>query len=104
MPQVADKAALTTMTRCRMTVFYSGHVQGVGFRYTVRQVAAGFEATGTVRNLNDDRVELVAEGNRNELEAFRAAICDEGLAANIRHEEVFWGDARNEFRGFEIVR
>ena len=104
MPQVADKAATTTMTRCRMTVFYSGHVQGVGFRYTVRHVAAGFELTGTVRNLNDGRVELVGEGDRKELEAFRAAIRDEGLAAVIRHEEVVWSDARNDFRAFEIVR
>ena len=62
-----------------MTILYSGSVQGVGFRYTARTVAAGFEITGTVRNLPDGRVELIAEGPREELEAFRAAIRDSGL-------------------------
>jgi acylphosphatase len=87
-----------------MTVLYSGRVQGVGFRYTAKTVAAGFEITGTVRNLPDGRVELVAEGRREELETFRAALLDAGLAGFIRDETVDWADAKNEFRGFEIVR
>ena len=87
-----------------MTVIYSGHVQGVGFRYTTKTVATGFEITGTVRNLPDGRVELVAEGHHAELEAFRTAILDAGLAGLIRDEQVTWADAKNEFRGFEIVR
>ena len=87
-----------------MTVLYSGRVQGVGFRYTAKTVAAGFEITGTVRNLPDGRVELVAEGRREELETFRAALLDAGLAGFIRDEKVDWADAKNEFRGFEIVR
>jgi len=87
-----------------MHIFYSGHVQGVGFRFTVKRVATGFEVTGVVRNLPDGRVELVAEGERDELEAFRAAIPDAGLAACIRHEDVSWVEPLGEFRGFEIVR
>src|SRR5476649_3005561 len=59
--------------RRRMKIFYSGRVQGVGFRYTARTVAAGFEITGFIRNLTDGRVELVAEGDGDELETFRAA-------------------------------
>lgn len=98
-----DKAFPTVMTRCRMQVFYSGRVQGVGFRYTVRTVAAGFEIAGTVRNLADGRVELVAEGDKKELEAFREAIREAGLAANIRNEDAVWGEATGGFRGFEIV-
>jgi acylphosphatase len=85
-------------------VFYSGQVQGIGFRYTVKTVASGFEATGVVRNLPDGRVELVAEGAKEELEAFRQAIRDGGLEHFIQHEEVKWGEASGEFRGFEIVR
>jgi len=57
-----------------MQVFYSGQVQGVGFRYTVKSAARGFEVVGWVRNLADGRVELVAEGTREELEAFRQGI------------------------------
>jgi acylphosphatase len=90
--------------RRRMTVFFSGHVQGVGFRYTAKTVATGFEIAGLIRNLPDSRVELVAEGNRAELEACLAALHDAGLAGFIRDEQVIWTDAKNEFRGFEIVR
>jgi len=79
-------------------------VQGVGFRYAAKTVATGFEINGTVRNLSDGRVELVAEGAREELEAFRAAIRDEGLAGFIRDEQITWADAKNEFHGFEIAR
>lgn len=84
-------------------VLYSGHVQGVGFRYNAKSVARGFEVTGTVRNLPDGRVELIAEGRREELEAFRNAIRDSGLAGFIRDENVSWNDAKNDIRGFEIV-
>lgn len=87
-----------------MHIFYSGSVQGVGFRYTVKTVAAGFEVVGIVRNLIDGRVELVAEGSREELEAFRTAIPEAGLGHFIRNEEIKWSEAANEFRGFEIVR
>ncbi len=92
------------MSRCRVVVLYSGRVQGVGFRYTVRQLAAGYEVTGTVRNLPDGRVELMAEGARDELEAFRQGIRDAGLGGFIRQEDAQWAEARSEFRGFEIVR
>jgi acylphosphatase len=87
-----------------MHVFYSGCVQGVGFRYTAKSVATGFEVTGFVRNLPDGRVELIAEGDRAELEAFHGAIRGAGLAGFIRGETVSWGEAKNEFHGFEIVR
>lgn len=87
-----------------MTVFYSGRVQGVGFRYTTKTVATGFEVTGIVRNLADGRVELTAEGQREELEAFRTALQDAGLAGFIRDEQVSWAEPENKFRGFEIVR
>jgi acylphosphatase len=92
------------MKRSRMHIFYSGHVQGVGFRYTVKATAAGFEVAGTVRNLLDGRVELVAEGAAEELEAFRTAVRESGLKRFIRNEDVSWGEAAGEFRGFEIVR
>ena len=86
-----------------MQVFYSGRVQGVGFRYSVRKVANEFEVTGSVRNLMDGRVELVAEGNTDELEAFRQGIRESGLEHFIQQEQVNWGEAKNDFRGFEIV-
>ena len=87
-----------------MQVLYSGRVQGVGFRYTAKSTATGFELTGAIRNLPDGRVELIVEGAREELEAFRQAIRDAGLEGFIRDEQVNWTLATGEFRGFEIVR
>lgn len=87
-----------------MHIFYSGRVQGVGFRFTVKSVAAGFEVVGIVRNLIDGRVELVAEGAREELESFRKTIGESGLEHFVRNEEISWSEATGEFRGFDIVR
>ena len=92
------------MKRSRMQVLYSGQVQGVGFRYTARSVAVGFDVTGTVRNLPDGRVELIAEGAREELEAFRRAIREAGLEHFIGNEAVTWSEGTGGFSGFEIVR
>ena len=92
------------MSRCRVQLIYSGRVQGVGLRYTVKQVAAGYDVAGTVRNLPDGRVELVAEGARGELEAFRQGVRDAGLDGFIRQEDAEWAEARGDLRGFEIVR
>jgi acylphosphatase len=89
--------------RKRMHLLYSGKVQGVGFRYTVRQVARGFDVTGTVRNLDDGRVELLAEGNEDELAEFRKSIRNAGLQHFIKNEELTWAEAENTFRGFEIT-
>ena len=91
------------MNRCRLCVFYSGTVQGVGFRYTVRTLAGGFDVTGTVRNLPDGRVELLAEGRKDELSAFQQAIRESELGHFIRREEVIWAEPSGGLRGFEIV-
>jgi acylphosphatase len=87
-----------------MHIFYSGKVQGVGFRYTTKQVAMGYELSGMVRNLPDGRVELIADGAKEELEAFRQGIRDSGLGHFIAQEEISWEEPGNEFRGFEISR
>jgi len=92
------------MQRRRVTVYYSGRVQGVGFRYTVRNLVNGFEATGTVRNLEDGRVELVAEGTREELEGLLEAVRQSEVGRFIRQEQIDWRQATNEFRGFEITQ
>ncbi len=88
--------------RKRAQVVYSGRVQGVGFRYSAREVACGFEATGFVRNLPDGRVELIVEGEQEELEAFLEAIHQSQLGNYIRGEDLNWHPATGEFTGFEI--
>ncbi len=107
LPEPADCGTLVrvnALDRRRIQVLYSGQVQGVGFRYTVKSVATGFEVTGSIRNLPGGGVELVAEGTKDELEAFRQAIRESGLDHFIRQEDIAWQEARNEFYGFEIVR
>jgi acylphosphatase len=85
-------------------MYYSGSVQGVGFRYSVRALVHGFEVTGTVRNLDDGRVELIAEGERGELEGLLEAVRQSDVGRFIRREEHDWTDAINEFRSFEITQ
>jgi len=97
-------ARLVNMSRVRLQVFYSGRVQGVGFRYTVKSLAPGYEVTGAVRNLPDGRVELLAEGERAELEALQQAVRESGLQRFIENEHSTWSPAQGGFRGFEIVR
>jgi acylphosphatase len=86
----------------RVRILYEGHVQGVGFRYTTRAIASGFDVVGTVRNLADGRVELVAEGEKPELVAFLKAIRESALAGHIQKAEETWGTAEKTFRGFHI--
>ena len=90
-----------TMPAHRHTVYYTGHVQGVGFRYTAHSIARSHDVTGYVRNLPDGRVELVAEGDRHEIDAFLEAIRDR-LANHIRDERRDIGPATGEFTTFEI--
>ena len=87
----------------RLRVAIRGAVQGVGFRYSVKSVATGFDVTGSIRNLPGGGVELIAEGAKDELEAFRQAIRESGLDHFIRQEDVSWQEASSGFRGFEIV-
>ena len=51
-------------------VYYSGRVQGVGFRYTAQRLASGYPVAGYVRNLANGDVELLAEGRADEVGAF----------------------------------
>jgi len=81
-------------------VHYSGQVQGVGFRYTACRIAADFDVSGYVRNLRDGDVELVAQGEAEQVEAFLAAVAQrmEGyiVGATVLDEPL------GEYRGFEI--
>lgn len=51
-----------------------GRVQGVGYRYFAIQAAAACKVVGTVRNLADGNVEVVAEGSPEALAEFRARL------------------------------
>jgi len=87
----------------RVIVHYSGRVHGVGFRATVRQIACGYDVTGTVRNLVDGRVELIAEGAKAELKAFLEAIAESELSGFIAKQAEAWLAAQGNLRGFTIA-
>ncbi len=78
-------------------VWYTGHVQGVGFRAQVMTVARGFDVTGYIQNLLDGRVYLHAEGAGKEIEKFTEQIAVK-LDGHIKSEEI------REFSGVRTCR
>lgn len=85
----------------RRRVLYSGHVQGIGFRYTAHRIARGFDVTGFVRNLDDGRVELVVEGEASEIDAALEEIADR-MGQYIGKTLATSGAATGEFTRFDI--
>lgn len=83
------------------TVYFTGHVQGVGFRYSVLQVAKEFEVAGYVSNLADGRVQLETEGRIADVTAFIEAV-QEKMHGYIRKLERSSGLRPAQFRGFTI--
>lgn len=85
-------------------VFYEGRVQGVGFRWTVKNTAKGFDVTGWVKNLADGRVELLACGAADEVDAFLGAIAEGEMKSHIKKAEVQPAAYDAALRGFEVAR
>jgi len=85
----------------RAFVTYRGMVQGVGFRYTARTLANQFEVSGYVKNITNGSVELVAEGEAEEVQGFLDAV-DERMGDLVRSKDVGWSPGTGEFRGFAI--
>ncbi len=84
-------------------VHFEGRVQGVGFRFTTKQLAREFDVSGWVRNLPDGRVEmLVAADEQEEVEAFIQAIQESSLAHHIQNTVVQSMELTETPRGFEI--
>ncbi len=82
-------------------VHFSGHVQGVGFRCTVQNVALNYDVRGYVKNLIDGQVLLVAEGPGTQLEEFVRSI-QERMDRFIRQTHVETTLPTGEFTGFSI--
>jgi acylphosphatase len=81
-------------------VYYSGRVQGVGFRYTAQRLAGGFAVAGYVRNLPSGEVELVAEGAPEEVDGFLAAVA--GQMARYIDETTVRDEPPAGYKGFQI--
>jgi acylphosphatase len=83
------------------TVFFTGRVQGVGFRYQALQVAKGYEVSGFVQNLPDGRVQLEAEGRETEVRDFIIAV-HERMEGYVRKVEQTESQRAPQFQGFSI--
>ena len=86
----------------RVHAFYSGRVQGVGFRITAEETAHGLGIVGWVKNLRDGRVELIAEGDQAALEQFLDTIRSGPMKNFITQVEISWSNATETFDEFEI--
>lgn len=85
----------------RVHAFYDGYVQGVGFRFTARHLAWRLNLVGWVKNLYDGRVELLVEGDEEQLKKMIEQL-NQRFEGYIKNSDVKWSDATGEFDSFSI--
>ena len=86
----------------RMHACVSGVVQGVNFRYFAVHAARGLGVSGFVRNLDDGRVEVVAEGEEEKLKQLIGRLRQGPAAADVKDVKVEWEKTKGEFKGFGV--
>ncbi len=89
-------------TEQRRHVLYEGRVQGVGFRWTCQHVSKNFDVTGFVKNISDGTVELVVEGEGDELGRFLGQIA-ERMGGNIHFADITEQPPTGEFDAFRVT-
>lgn len=85
----------------QLRIFYTGRVQGVGFRFTAIDIAKDMGVTGWVKNLRDGRVELLAEAEEEKLKNFLSRI-NNFFARYIQDTDINWLAATGEFKDFIV--
>ena len=94
---------MSDSNRVTRRIFFTGRVQGVGFRWTTSRIAVEFPVTGFVRNMADGRVELVVQGDAAATGGLLKEVQHQ-LAANIQSIDEETVDAPEDFHRFEIRR
>ena len=84
-------------------VYYTGNVQGVGFRATAADISKNYPVTGWVKNLSDGRVQLLAEGPAEAVDKFLKTIRSR-WEGNIEKEDVESQTPTGKYQSFEIVK
>jgi acylphosphatase len=84
-------------------VYYTGRVQGVGFRATVVDIARDYPVTGWVKNLADGRVQMYVEGSEESVKKFQMAIFAH-WKKNIEKEQMEMKEPAGKFKTFSIMR
>lgn len=90
------------MNVIRNRVIFTGRVQGVGFRYASNMQARSYRVCGYVRNLKDGTVELVIEGEREEVAWFIASV-QERMTGVIKETNKTIEVASGEFAEFSVL-
>lgn len=85
----------------RWHIYFSGRVQGVGFRFTSRQVAGRYEVSGWVKNLPNGSVEMIVEGPSDQLRKYIDDV-SQSTHGHVADTQVTKSDATGEFSGMEI--
>jgi acylphosphatase len=86
----------------RLQALMHGRVQGVSFRYYTQRRATELGLTGYVRNLWDGTVQVIAEGQRPELEELLAFLRVGPRAALVTQVEARWTTSTSDFHRFEV--
>lgn len=84
----------------RLTAWVRGRVQGVGFRWWVRSRALELGLVGAATNLDDGRVEVVAEGPRDACEKLLAQLSGPDTPGRVTGVTNRWAQSRGGVRGF----
>jgi acylphosphatase len=84
----------------RLTAWVRGRVQGVGYRWWVRSRALELGLTGSVSNLDDGRVQVVAEGSRGRCERLLAMLSTAAAPGRVTGVTERWDAARGGLAGF----
>jgi len=86
----------------RVHVFFSGIVQGVGFRFMVQRFAFKLDLKGWVKNLSDGKVEIVVEGEKDKINELISQLKNE-FDGSIENVDIEISEPTNEFKSFSIV-
>ena len=90
------------MSKVARRFFISGDVQGVGFRFFAQRVAARHQIVGFVKNLDDGRVEALAEGPPQNVEAFKNELATGPRFSSVAHVEEINIDPSGNYSAFRI--
>ena len=87
----------------KVHLLISGNVQGVFYRVNARKKAEEFSLTGWVKNMPDNKVEILAEGKEENLKRLIKWCHNGSENAIVKEVKVEWGDYENKFDQFEII-
>ena len=97
----SSSLAIPTNIMKRLHAIFEGSVQGVGFRYLSRDIAIKLGITGFIKNLDDGKVEIIAEAEDKTLQEFLEKI-RQTFSENIKKEDIQWLEPSSKFKDFTI--